>query len=433
MTTPIPDVGFDLVGSPYLLLNLFLTSLLAGLVLALLADSYIDRGHKRIILIILLLSFSLIVQTVWEYRISVGRPQPFLRTVLSIYGYCVRPALVVLVFYIIADGKKTLLSWILTGINAAVYLTALFSPVAFQITQDNRFYRGPLGFTCHIVTAMLMMNLVCLTVRDYGRVRRQDAVIPIFNSAIIAVSVVLDCTSSKTYPVSCLNTAIVISCALYYIWLHLQFVREHERALQAEQRIQIMLSQIQPHFIFNTLGAIRRLCRDDPEAREAIGQVSLYLRGNMDSLSLREPVPFTRELEHTKAYLDLEQLRFGDELTVVYDLECTGFLLPTLTLQPLVENAVRHGVRAKESGTGTVTVATREKADCYEISVSDDGPGFDAAEKSDDGRSHIGLENVRERLKSLCGGDLRIESARGEGSRVTIVLPKEWDHADIRH
>ena len=320
MTETLPIFSFDLIEYPYLLMNIFLTALLAGLVLALLADSYIDRAHKRIILIILLLTFSLILQTILEYRISVGTPRPYLRTVVSIYGYSVRPVLIVLVSFVIADGRKTLLSWILAGINAAVYLTALFSPLAFQITETNAFHRGPLGYTCHLVTAMLLVNLACLTNRKYGRVQWRDAVIPVFNSAVIFISVVLDSLSARNLPVSCLNTALVICCALYYIWLHLQFVREHERSLQAEQRIQIMLSQIQPHFIFNTLGAIRRLCRDDPEAREAIGKFSLYLRGNMDSLSLREPVPFTRELEHTKAYLDLEQLRFGDELAVVYDM-----------------------------------------------------------------------------------------------------------------
>lgn len=144
----------------------------------------------------------------------------------------------------------------------------------------------------------------------------------------------------------------------------------------------------------------------------------------MDSLSLREPVAFSTELEHTKAYLDLEQLRFVDELTVVYDLECTDFLLPTLTLQPLVENAVNHGIRSKESGTGTVTIASRELPDRYEVSVTDDGPGFDPDEKPDDSRSHIGLENVRSRLRSLCGGELRIASRPGHGSQVTIALPK---------
>ena len=421
MTASIPDIGFDLVGYPYLLLNLFLTALLAGLVLALLADSYIDREHKKIIMIILLLTFSLIVQTVLEYRTSEGTPQPFLRTVLSIYGYCVRPVLVVLVFYIIADGRKTRPAWILTGINAAVYLTAFFSPVAFQITQNNVFHRGPLGFTCHVVTALLLANLVCLTVRKYGRVRWQDAVIPIFNSAIIAASVVLDYLTPKSHPVSCLNTAIVISCALYYIWIHLQFVREHERSLQAEQRIQIMMTQIQPHFLYNTIATFRALCRKDPEqAAEVADKFGVYLRQNLDSLGQTGNIPFQKELEHTKLYTEIEMVRF-ENIRVEYDIADDGFSLPPLTLQPMVENAIRHGVRSRSDGL--VRVTARRKENCHEVVIADNGIGFEpnAIESAESG--HIGIRNVRERIEKMCSGELILESKVGEGTTVTIRIP----------
>ena len=106
-------------------------------------------------------------------------------------------------------------------------------------------------------------------------------------------------------------------------------------------------------------------------------------------------------------------------------MQTTEFLLPRLTLQPLVENAVRHGVRARENGTGTVNIATREHSDCYEIIITDDGPGFDpAAKRPEDGRSHVGLENVRERLRRVSSGELRIESAPGKGTKAIIRLPK---------
>ena len=421
MTMSFPYFGYDLVGSPYLLLNLFLTTLLVGLVLALLADSYIDREHKRNILIILLLTFSLILQTVLEHRISEGTPQPFLRTVLSIYGYCVRPVLVVLVFYIIADGEKTLPAWILTGINAAVYLTALFTPLAFWITKNNVFHRGPLGFTCHVVTALLLANLVCLTVRKYGRVRWQDAVIPIFNSAIIAASIVLDYLTPLNHPVSCLNIAIVISCALYYIWIHLQFVREHERSLHAEQRIQIMMTQIQPHFLYNTIATFKALCRKDPErAAELADKFGVYLRQNLDSLGVTGNIPFQKELEHTRLYTEIEMVRF-ENIRVEYDIADDGFDLPPLTLQPMVENAIRHGARSRRDGL--VRVVSRRRETCHEIVIEDNGIGFDpnAMESTENG--HIGIRNVRERIEQMCSGMLILESKVGEGTTVTIRIP----------
>ena len=229
--------------------------------------------------------------------------------------------------------------------------------------------------------------------------------------------------------------AVVIAAMTMYVFIISDQSERYYRqvAENAELRAEIMLSQIRPHFIFNSLGAIRRLCRNDPEARDTVSRFALNLRGNLDSLSQREPVAFRTELEHTKAYLDLEKLRFGDELTVEFDLETTDFLLPTLTLQPLVENAVCHGVRGKESGTGTVRVSTRETSDTVEITVADDGPGFTPGQTPEDGRSHIGLENVRERLKRMCDGSLQIDSEPGKGSRVTMIIPKERDYADIRH
>jgi len=189
-------------------------------------------------------------------------------------------------------------------------------------------------------------------------------------------------------------------------------------------RTEIMLSQIQPHFLNNTLGAIGYLCRDNPEAKAAVNKFARYLQGNMDSLSQTEPIPFVTELEHTKAYLELEQLRFREKLNVAYDLEATDFLLPTLTLQPLVENAVFHGVRGNMDGRGTVKVSSREYPDRYEVTVADDGPGFDpGATLPDDGETHIGLQNVRTRLRHV-GGTLRLDSMLGQGCRATIELPK---------
>ena len=187
----------------------------------------------------------------------------------------------------------------------------------------------------------------------------------------------------------------------------------------------IMLSQIRPHFLYNSLGAIRDLC-DAQEAKEAVDQFSLYLKGNMDALNTGGTIPFLAELEHTKAYLELEQLRFMDALRVEYDIACTDFELPTLTLQPIVENAVRHGARGAEQDVGTVKIATREYPDRWKIIVTDDGPGFDPENPrpKNDGRTHIGIRNVRERLKSVSGGELRIESRPGKGTVATLVIPK---------
>ena len=145
----------------------------------------------------------------------------------------------------------------------------------------------------------------------------------------------------------------------------------------------------------------------------------------MNSISIRTPIPFTEELEHVRHYVSLQQLRFGDALDVQYELECTDFKLPTLTLQPIVENAVRYGVRMAPKGRGKVLVRTSEHPDFYEIDVIDNGPGFDEEHVRNDGMSHTGLSNVRERLRHISGGELIVNSKAGEGTTVRMILPKE--------
>lgn len=202
-----------------------------------------------------------------------------------------------------------------------------------------------------------------------------------------------------------------------------QHTLQMERELQ-NSRISIMLSQIKPHFLYNALTVIQALCGIDPAAAEnAVSEFSDYLRGNMSALTEEKPIPFLKELEHTKHYLTLEQLRFGDQLRVEFDLGPTLFRLPTLSLQPLVENAIRHGVRGKAEGAGTVRISTRETPTCYEVAVMDDGPGFDPASAPQDS-THVGITNVRRRMQLMCGGSLMIESAPGAGTHATLRIPK---------
>lgn len=192
----------------------------------------------------------------------------------------------------------------------------------------------------------------------------------------------------------------------------------------SESRTASMLSQIQPHFLYNSLTAIKNLCRYDlAEGLDTIDSFSDYLRGNLDSLTKKTPVTFEEELEHVRAYLALEEKRFEGRLRVEYALKAEVFLLPALTVQPIVENAVRHGI-AEKPGGGTIRLSTEETDDCYKITIADDGIGFDPAAEKNDGRSHTGIANVRDRLGAMCGGTLLVESRPEEGTTMTILLPK---------
>lgn len=200
---------------------------------------------------------------------------------------------------------------------------------------------------------------------------------------------------------------------------------EQLKAELAENRISIMLSQIQPHFLYNCLNTIYGLCERDPSAaKKAVNDFADYLRGNMDSLTKKCPVSFETEEKLLRAYLSLEKMRFKSKLEIVWDIQASGFMLPSLTVQPLVENAVKHGICKAEDG-GRVTISTREFDDSYEIEVSDNGVGFDVNVTPDDGRSHLGIENVRNRLWKMCGATLELSSEIGRGTSAVIRLPKE--------
>lgn len=200
-------------------------------------------------------------------------------------------------------------------------------------------------------------------------------------------------------------------------------VKELENAL-LQQRIAIMASQIQPHFIFNALNVIRQLCLADPEkAEHAVLHFASFLRGNIDSLGSTGLIPFSKEQEHTAHYVSLMRTRFGDRIRFILSAGPDDFMLPPLTIQPLVENAIRYGLLAKEEG-GTVEVSTSKTSDRILITVRDDGAGFDPLKQKEDGRRHIGIENVKQRLLTQCGGSLDIRSEPHAGTTVTISLPR---------
>ena len=195
------------------------------------------------------------------------------------------------------------------------------------------------------------------------------------------------------------------------------------KAELTESRIATMISQIQPHFIYNTLGTIEQLCITNPaEASKLVRNFSLYLRGNFSELDNVKPIRFSQEMNHVKHYTDIEQVRFPD-MTIQYDLRSVEFLLPALSVQPLVENAIKHGLMGLEEG-GIVTISAYETDDSYIVEVTDDGVGFDMNAGYDETK-HVGIKNIRGRIEAMCGGTLTVESKIGSGTKATIKIPKE--------
>ena len=202
---------------------------------------------------------------------------------------------------------------------------------------------------------------------------------------------------------------------------------EHEKialnAQLAESRISTMMSQIRPHFIYNTLGSIEQLCKfDPPKAGELVHNFAKYLRGNFRELDNPKPILMSREMEHVHHYVSIENVRFPD-MTFTFEMNSEDFHIPALTIQPIVENAIKHGLMKLSHG-GTIRVISYETDTDYCITVEDDGVGFDTEALPED-RKHVGLRNIRERLKVMVNGTLEIESTVGVGTKVKITIPKE--------
>lgn len=402
-------------------LELALLLQLIGLVIVVIADSYLQKKQKRILLLIALLAFSLLVRDRWD-SILTERPDRLLRTLLGIYGYGIRPVILVLYLKTLEMNRSRKLLWCLVAANAAIYLAALFTGISFRITEENLFAMGPLGYIGHVLCAGLLAMLVYESVKKSLQRNATGSFILLLDAGLLVLATVWDWLQGGSGPVSWLTVVVVSSCLFYYLWLHMQSAFAHEQALEAEQRIQIMMSQIQPHFLFNTLSTIQALCRIDPEkASETTEKFGTYLRMNIDSISQSSLIPFRKELEHTRIYADIEMMRFP-YIHISYDIKEDDFELPALSIQPMVENAIRHGVRGRYNGS--VKIMTRGEENEIVISVIDNGKGFDPEGTEEAGGMHIGIRNVRERIEVLCGGTLEIESEPGKGSTVTIRLPR---------
>ncbi len=225
-------------------------------------------------------------------------------------------------------------------------------------------------------------------------------------------------------------TTVIVTIAAMFVYM----LYENHRALYSieyvleleEVQKKLMLDQIQPHFLHNSLTSIIYYIDKDPEkAKGALTNFSRYLRSNLDSVNEKSVIPFKQELEHTKMYLSLEKLRFEDKLEIEYDIQDLDFEIPVLTLQPMVENAVKHGLRKSESGGGTVRIETKETGIYHIIKVIDDGAGFNTTMMSQMDDKHIGIRNVMKRLQIECGGHLEIESKVDEGTTCIIMIPKK--------
>lgn len=402
---------------------------LMGLLLTLITP-YLERWYRRFFLcffafLIAYISSDLLSQISLELLGSgyciLSRLTIFFE---SLFSSMLLPLLTLYVLHCTdVDWKKSPTLYV-SGCLWLIYLGILvltqFTTFIYYVTEDNHYRRGPWYPVLLIPTAMLLLLNLIATLRRRSKLSKKQQI-----ALLSYLLLPLACMLIQMFSYGLLLIVIGTSVSAMFLFVFIlsdqtdHYVRTREEL--ALQHAQVSVLQMRPHFIHNTLTSIYFLCGQDPQkAQQVILDFNSYLRKNFAAIAKEGTIPFTEELEHTRAYLAVEQVRFEGNLFVEFDTPHTNFRLPPLTLQPIVENAVKHGVDP-ELKPLHITIHTRDMADGSEIIVEDDGPGME--EDPSTAGTRTALANISERLELTCKGKLVLTDRKGGGTVVTISVP----------
>ena len=312
-----------------------------------------------------------------------------------------------------------------------VYITLLLiaqkTTFIYQITDENIYVRGPLYPVLLIPPfTIMLLNLIGIYTRKNLLPEKERRAFLLY----ILIPMLTMIIQMQFYGLLLIVFGTAVSSLIMFLFI---LNDQTEKAIRlstelAEQQYRIRSLQIRPHFIYNTLSNIYYLCDINPQkAQVAIGDFTDYLRNNFSAVVRAGLIPFEDELKHTRAYLAVVKMRYEDLLFVEYDTEYTSFYVPPLTLEPIAENAVKHGLDVG-SAPLKVVIKTRLTEDASEIIVENSGMEFSLEDEKEtslinDDEIHIGLNNVISRLDSLCNGTLTLRPRTGGGAVVTIRIP----------
>ena len=305
------------------------------------------------------------------------------------------------------------------GVDIAVLLVAPFTDIFYIVTPDNYFFRGSLWFLWMSPLVLIMILNIAGVIRRRKKLSKKYLIaLLVYLLPMAAVIIVHMFISVELYVVFCMVLFALVMFSLILSDNMEQYASQQQEI--ARQRANNLILQMRPHFVYNTLTSIYCMIEDDPvKAKEVTGNFTNYLRNNFTAIAQDKPIPFSKELEHTKAYLAVEQARFEGQFFFEFDTPVTNFRLPALTLQPIVENAVKHE-RDPELDPLYISVLTDKTENGVEIRVMDTGPGFG---EIDNDEPHIALNNIRERLEMMCSGTLEIAPRDVGGTVVTVTIP----------
>ena len=378
-----------------------------GLVLVYLARE-VDRWPRGLCVAILLTT---IARTAYELVLnaalqagSLPELLPLMRVLMTIIAPI--PFVLVFAFFLWCcgeDWRKSTSMRILAALTVALIAAGSAAQLArgAGVASGEGTHANPLSVVAFILVLAMSAFFLIALFRRWGKLTNLQR--------ILFLACFLVPASVQIIPIELLLLSDLVQ----------RYLQQKEES--AQQRARVAVLQMRPHFIHNTLASIYYLiAKDSEKAQQTTRDFSRYLRGNFEAIAQEGAIPFEKELEHTKAYLAVEQACYEGRLFVDFDTPFTSFDVLPLTLQPVVENAVKHGMDP-DSKPLQISVATRDLGHGAQITVEDNGPGF----TSPDGEGqHFALDNVRERLKAKCGGTLEIGACEAGGTRVTIFVPR---------
>lgn len=312
---------------------------------------------------------------------------------------------------------RTIISlWLIFFITLTV---GQFANWFYYVTPENIFFRTPY-FPLLMLPAVLGMFVnICGLIRRRKKLSLRYFIafliylIPF--TGFITLHAFLDITPFLFFGIA--------TCALSmcYFIISDQIINNYNQQREiANQSANVMVLQMRPHFIYNTMMSIYYLCKQDADkAQQVTLDFTTYLRKNFTAVASEKPVPFKDELEHTRAYLAVEQAQHEDMLYVDYDTPHIDFEVPPLTLQPLVENAVKHSLDPNGEPL-RICVKTRLTDSGSEIVVENNGADYQPA---NDNKPHTALVNIQQRLDMMCKGTLTIAPREGGGTVVKVIIP----------
>ncbi len=335
------------------------------------------------------------------------------------------PALILMVYQVHTYGEKRKesilfrVSFSLWGLFVIMLFIGHFTEIFYYTLPDGSFYLTrwtPLLFLPLI--SILTVNLISL-IRKRNKLSKRYFYAFFSCILLMMISMLIHAFFFTTL---ILNIAMALGSLIMYILILTDQIDQHirQKTMIANQNANIMVLQMRPHFIYNTMTSIYYLCEQNPKkAQQVILDFTTYLRRNFNAIASTETIPFSNELEHVRAFLSVEIVQFEDNLSVTYDIPHTRFRLPALTLQPLVENAVKYGMDP-DAAPLEIIIQTRETDQGSVITVKNTGPAFDPENAF---RQNGALANIRQRLSMMCHGSISIESTESKGTVVTVIIP----------